>query len=333
MTHFIELKSRLRAAGVNVIRCAVLAGAVLAGALCLSACTDTPEKRETPTKKDETTTVGTLTIHADEAVAPLIEAQVKEFTRVYPEAKFTIESVPARRAIEKLVNGESRFIVVSRKFTAEEDSAAKRLKVDLVRLPVALDAVSIIVNPENPVENLRLFQFKNILAGKTKDWSDITFNKEKLPIQVFITGKLSSQRAFLQDSLLHSDEFAADAYPCSTSAQMKEYVKKFKGAIGYLSMIHARPAIDPQHRDTSQFRVVRLQADSLNAPSYLPYQQYVFDRDYALAYPIYIYYPKPELLPLGFAAFLRQEGQKYFQYSGVAPLKPVTKVIYFGDDK
>lgn len=47
------------------------------------------------------------------------------------------------------------------------------IEAGLTPTTIALDGLAVIVNVENPVENMTLEQVKNVFTGATTDWSEI----------------------------------------------------------------------------------------------------------------------------------------------------------------
>lgn len=74
--------------------------------IALSACQE--ERRESPTR-------GNLTIITSEDLYPIIDLQVKDFSRVYEEVKITHLSSSTRDAIVQLLNDSVKLIVRDRK--------------------------------------------------------------------------------------------------------------------------------------------------------------------------------------------------------------------------
>ncbi len=280
-------------------------------------------------KKEETTTAGKLSIVCDESIAPLLDIQIKEFMRIWKGAELTNESELTRKAVERFVNKETRFIVISRTLNADELAAINEADLSYVHKPIAYDAMCFIVNPKNPVRKLKTEQLRDMLSGRIKNWEQVGGKNQ--PIQLFVMSRNDGQRDFLKDSLLRQDDFSSDAYPCSTAAQMKEMVLKFEGALGYTGMAHVRNGLNPNVRDTSAYKVLALAPEG-DSTYYLPMQEHVYKHRYPLVNTVYYLYLKSDKLPLGFAAFLSKEGQKVFQRNGAVPFEPPVWVINFKQD-
>ncbi|NTV47150.1 MAG: hypothetical protein HGB11_11655 [Chlorobiales bacterium] len=289
------------------------------------------EKLDVPEKPKESATSGDLVVMTDNGLKPIVEKQASEFVRRYPQSHIKVEENSTNGAVEKLLNNEVRAIVIGRKFNRSEDSVITKFKLEFKRDLIGRDAACVVINRENPVQTLTLAQLKDILTGKITDWSQVGGSAQ--PIRLFVTGQNDGQRAFLQDSLKISG-FAEKAYPCTSAVQMKEYVQKFKGGIGYTSLSGVRDLTDPTKRDTvKQIKLLSLASDKPESKSYLPYQENVFKGLYPLTYGIYCYYSDYERLPKGLAAFLGREGQKVFLRNGVGPVEIPITVIHFKEDE
>jgi len=282
------------------------------------------QERETPTS-------GKMTVATDYALTPVIQKQVDEFSRIYPEAKFTLVENSARKAIESLLNKEARSAIFGYRLTAKEDSAIAALGLDLEHDLVGRDALCLIVNAKNPIKSLNVNQLTSILSGDAKNWS--LFGGDDQPIQVFCTSPNDARNIFLKDTLRIS-KFAEKAYPCTSAAQMRDLVAKYEGAIGYESMSNLRDLTDPDRTgEQTKLTLLSISADSLGAKAYFPFQAHVYEGYYPLTYGIYHLYYEFERLPQGFAAFLSREGQKMFLRNGVAPIENPVRIIYFKQDE
>ncbi len=279
----------------------------------------------------ETATKGRLTILSDYALTPIIDRQAREFMRLYPESKLTINEKNTRKAIEGFLNQEGRSVVYGYKLSAVEYSVIAKLELPLKKSLIGRDAVCILVNSANSISSLSLGQYKALLTGEIKTWESV--DGSSMPIRVFITGANDARYQFLKDTL-NIAAFAENAYPCTSAAQMKAYVAKYPGAIGFGSISNFREVTDPDASvEYLGYKLVALSLDSLGAKAYYPYQKQVHEGFYPLTYGVYHLFDEYERLPRGFAAFLSREGQKIFVRNGVAPVKNPVRVIYFKQDE
>ncbi|ACF14626.1 phosphate-binding protein, putative [Chloroherpeton thalassium ATCC 35110] len=283
------------------------------------------------TEESETPTSGHLKVATDDALAPVIQKQIDEFSRIYPKAKFDLVENSTRKVVEMLLNKDVRAVVFSYKLSAKEDSVINALGLHVKKDLVARDALCLIVNAKNPVKSLSMNQLKLILSGEAENWS--LFGGKNQPIQVFYTSPNDARNMYLRDTLRIS-QFAAKAYPCTSAAQMREFVTKYESAIGYESISNLRDLTDPDRAgEQTEIKLLSVSADSVGAKAYLPLQSHVYEGYYPLTYGVYHLYYEFERLPQGFAAFLSREGQKMFLRNGVAPIENPVRIIYFKQDE
>ena len=67
-----------------------------------------------------------------------------------------------------------------------------RQKLDLTRIVIAHDGIAVIVNTDNPVQNLSTDQLRDIYAGKMTNWSQV--GGDDLTIQLVNRDEASGTR-------------------------------------------------------------------------------------------------------------------------------------------
>jgi phosphate transport system substrate-binding protein len=76
-------------------------------------------------------------------------------------------------AFVNLINKYADIILVARTASTDELDLAESLGVELIEVPVALDALVFINNIKNPVNSLTTKAIQDIYMGKTNNWSDL----------------------------------------------------------------------------------------------------------------------------------------------------------------
>ncbi|MDX2129591.1 MAG: substrate-binding domain-containing protein [Chloroherpetonaceae bacterium] len=281
-------------------------------------------------EQEQTTTSGTLNVVSDEAVGKMTDLQIADFMRSWDQAKITNESARTRIAVEKLLNKETDFIVISRELKPDEQAAAKKEGLELVSRPLAMDALCFIVHPKNPVTKITLKQAKEIYSGKIKNWNEL--GGPNLPIRLFATSPNDGQRDYLIDSLLRGEALDTTAYPAKYATDVLDYVSQFEGALGYTSTALARPALNVRALDTSKFKVMALAKNDSSA-FIKPFQQNIYDREYPLWYFVYYYYMYYGRLARGLSAYVSKEGQKILERNGLTPFQQHITVVNFTEEQ
>lgn len=109
---------------------------------------------------------GEIIISGSTSVTPLMEKLTESYKEIYPDVDFEIQSNGSSAGMQDAINGISEIGMASRELKDDE-------KTELKSLPIAIDAIVVIVNKENKVENLELDTLKNIYTGKISDWSEL----------------------------------------------------------------------------------------------------------------------------------------------------------------
>ena len=93
--------------------------------------------------------------------------------------------------------------------------------------------ISVIINPENPVQELSPEQLKGIFTGRIKNWSEV--GGDDFPIRPLIVRNSSETRNVFQKNVLGSEEYNG----CTVIApdnRIVTTVSRDKSAIGHISI-------------------------------------------------------------------------------------------------
>ena len=119
---------------------------------------------------------GTIRIDGSSTVAPLTEAVAEGFQQENPDVRVTVGTSGTGGGFEKFCAGETDFSDASRAIEAEEEDLCAEGGVKYEEVRVATDALTVVVNPENPVTCLSVDQLAEIWGPDTTvaGWSDVT---------------------------------------------------------------------------------------------------------------------------------------------------------------
>ena len=118
---------------------------------------------------------GNIRIDGSSTVAPLTEAIAEGFQSENPNVKVTVGTSGTGGGFEKFCNGETDANDASAEIGEEEIAACKENGVAWEEIQVANDALSVVVNPENPVQCLTVDQLSSIWENGSDitSWSQI----------------------------------------------------------------------------------------------------------------------------------------------------------------
>lgn len=118
---------------------------------------------------------GTVLIDGSSTVEPVSSAAAELFMSEHEGVQVSVGTSGTGGGFEKFCNGETDISDASREIAEDEIAACEANGVDFEQLTVANDALSVVVNPENPVDCLTTEQLAAIWAPDStlSSWSEI----------------------------------------------------------------------------------------------------------------------------------------------------------------
>jgi phosphate transport system substrate-binding protein len=118
---------------------------------------------------------GTIRIDGSSTVAPLSEAAAELFQGENPDARVTVGTSGTSGGFDKFCEGETDISDASRPIKDTEIEACGENGIEYAPVQVANDALSLLVNADNPVECLTVEQTKQIWddGSTVSTWGDI----------------------------------------------------------------------------------------------------------------------------------------------------------------
>lgn len=174
---------------------------------------------------------------------------------------------------------------------------------------VAIEAVSVYVNEQNPIKEMSMEQLADIFSGKAKSWKE--FGGSDTPITIYSRENGSSSFEFFQGRVLKGDQFAISAQVMPGAAALMSAVAKDRSGIGF--------------SDTADGRGVRallVKPDS-STPGVAPTEENIQAEKYPLWRYLYVYVnPTMDSGEVAhYVTWMRgDEGQKSVQEAGFYPL-------------
>lgn len=114
-------------------------------------------------------------------------------------------------------------------------------EVGMVRIPIAMDAIVIYVNPANPIESITMDQLQGIYRGEINNWSAV--GGEDKPIVPLVRRHCEDLPEVFREKVVASwsnYENKTDWLEVKSIEKMIENIEKFPLAIGYESYVFSR---------------------------------------------------------------------------------------------
>ncbi|WWC83674.1 hypothetical protein PIECOFPK_01397 [Mycovorax composti] len=278
--------------------------------ILLTACE--ANKRTRPDFTD-TPTSGSITISADISFKPVIDEQIKVFESNNPGTKINVQYKPESDCVKDLWNDSIRMVISTIALTeSEKATLADSMNVVVDQLPIARDAIAVIVNPMSPDSLFDMNEIKSILTG--------TYSRPLIP--VFDGIKTTSTIRYILDSVLRGETLNPAAVAASTSDSVINYVAQTPNAVGFIGVSWiGNPEDSKQRSFLKKVKIAYLKGNNSDEKYILPVQANLYDRKYPMTRDLtYILKETHVGLGNGFASFLRGEiGQLIFKRAYLMP--------------
>ena len=168
----------------------------------------------------------------------------KAFESLYPDVKIHVEAAGSATAPGALLEAASQFGPMSRPMTAEESAAFEaKYGYKVSRFRVAVDALAVYVNKDNPIPCLTLPQVSGIFSSNHKapgsvnirTWGDLglTGDWAARPLTLYSRNTLSGTYEYFRETALYGGDYKPGIKLLPGSEAVVESVAGDKFAIGY----------------------------------------------------------------------------------------------------
>lgn len=157
-SYYLAYSGELSAAETDFLAYIMSAGQVVADEECVAV------KNSTSFLSDKSS--GEITICGSTSMAPLIEKMAEDYKSYNPNVTIEITATDSSDGLNSAIRGECDLAMLSRELADYEDEL-------LTKKAVARDGIAVIVNAENPVDDLSEEQIKYIYDNNAEKWSDL----------------------------------------------------------------------------------------------------------------------------------------------------------------
>lgn len=253
---------------------------------------------------------GTITVKGSDTLVVLAQKWAEVYMGEHKDVKIQVTGGGTGTGFAALQAQQTDLCDASRKAkSAEIANCVKVFGKRPTEYKVALDGLSVYVNPENPIKELTLDQVKNIFTGKVKNWKEV--GGADAPITVYSRENSSGTYEFFKEHVLKGSDFAASAQTQQGTALIVQSVVKDKNAIGYGGAAYGGGS-----------KLLAIKKDE-NSPAITPNEETVVNGTYPIWRHLFVYLD-PSKDKGQIAAYLNwvrsDEGQKYTKEVGYYPL-------------
>ena len=187
---------------------------------------------------------GNISSVGSDTLANLMTLWSEEFKRQYPNVNIQVQAAGSSTAPPALTEGTSNLGPMSRKMKDKEIEAFEtRHGYKPTAIPVAIDALAVYVNKDNPVAGLSIAQVDAIFSATRKCgfaqdlavWGDLGMSGEwsSRPIQLYGRNSVSGTYGYFKEKALCKGDYKNSVNEQPGSASVVQGVTKSINGIGY----------------------------------------------------------------------------------------------------
>ena len=167
-----------------------------------------------------------ITVAGSTSVQPFAELLAEEYVSRHPHDHIYVQGGGSSAGIEAVRTRAANIGMSSRSLLPDEK--------DLYAVTVAKDAIAIIVNPKNPIQNLSLEQVRQVFSGKIKNWREV--GSPPHPIVLVSREEGSGTRESFQKFVMGKEEISLESLVQDSNGAIRQVVSSDPYGIGYISL-------------------------------------------------------------------------------------------------
>ena len=258
---------------------------------------------------------GSATMYCDDGFRHILQEEIEVFEYQYPNSAIIPYYVDEQTAMDSLLEDKTQLVVTTHELTKDQIQYIKDKYRRIVRQRcIAVDAVALIVNKDNPVSTLTLDDIKGILSGNINKWNQLAVPDDG-SIKLVFDNQGSSTVSFMREKFLDKNQKISDnpnAFAQKDNAEVFDVVKKDKNAIGIISVswlgsdlseaknvpIEKRMEDYAVENDTvatnltTEVKILKVsnpvEENDYSTVGYMPYQAYINSGEYPLFRKVYM---------------------------------------------
>jgi phosphate transport system substrate-binding protein len=228
----------------------------------------------------------TVKIDGSSTVFPVTEAVAEDFQKAKKDVRVTVGISGTGGGFRKFCRGETDISNASRPILKREMDECKAAGIEYLELPVAFDALTVVVNPKNTfLKQITVADLKKMwepaAQGKVKTWKDVNPAWPDQPIKLFGPGADSGTFDYFTEAIVGKSKSSRGDFTASEDDNvLVTGVSRDVNALGYFgyayyfenqSKLKALPVVNSKGQPVapSMEAVIAGQYDPLARPIFI----------------------------------------------------------------
>jgi len=281
--------------------------------LALAGCGEAPQ--ESSEAEPAAGTERAIQNKGSDTLVNLALAWAERYREIDPSVSIAVTGGGSGTGIAALINGTVDIANASRKMKDGEISEAQSNGINPVEFTVAIDALAVVVHPNNPVDKLTIGQLADIYTGRITNWQEVGGNDA--PIILLSRETNSGTHVYFLEEVVregdkeNEDIFAPQTLLMPSSVGITSEIQRNVNAIGYDGLGYV----------TEHEKMIAVAKDS-DSPYVLPSVESGADGSYPISRGLYMYTAgEPGDVIADYLAWVMgPEGQEIVSDLGFVPL-------------
>ena len=236
-----------------------------------------------------------ITLTGSTSVTPFAEHLAEIYMRAHPGITINVQGLGSSAGIQAAENGTAEVGMSSRNLEPEEAA-------QLDQIVIAYDALAIIVNPNNPIDQLSRNDVQKIFGGAVHTWDDLQGPHGSITLVSREAG--SGTFGAFDELLMEKKPISSAALRQGSNGAIRQIVADDTNAVGYISLGIVDASVKPVAIDGVQ-----------------PSAEHVLDKSYTLVRPFLFVWRKGSTLSPEAQQFIdyvtSEEGQRELVLGGL----------------
>lgn len=175
-----------------------------------------------------------LRLSGSTSMQPLMNDLATAYSERHKHVRFEFSAVGSIAGIEGVRRGNADLALVARELQQQEEYDITTGKRTLAYTVIARDGIAVVVNENNLLRELTLYQIRNVFEGQITAWQDLESSAGDIVVISREDG--SGTRAVFEELVMRGRRVTPTALVMPGSDAVRDYVATHTGAIGYLSI-------------------------------------------------------------------------------------------------
>jgi phosphate transport system substrate-binding protein len=258
-------------------------------ALVLAGCGGGGEKKEDEKKKEDTAkekgggggSPGQIAVQGSSTVLPISQAAAEAFNQQNPDVEISVAGGGTGDGFEAFCDGGAQIADASRPINDEEQQRCEENGIEYIELPVALDALAVVVNPRNDfAEDITVQELRTLwepdAEGQITRWNQVRSEWPDQQINLYGPGTQSGTFDYFTEKVVGKAKESRSDYQASEDDNvLVQGVAGDPDALGYFGL--------------SYFEQNQQQLKDLPVDGVSPSTEAAQSAEYPLSRPLFIY--------------------------------------------